>query len=213
MRRTMKLKSPFLALLLFCVGLHASGYDFEQGGIYYDFWGTETDEETGQRYETVGVTYKYSYNEGGNSYQGDINIPSSVVYYDVTSCNIISYKVKRVFNSAFFNCDGLTSVSIPNTVTIIGNFAFGNCILLKSVTMGNSVKEIGASAFENCRSLTSIDIPNSVINIGLEAFQNCSGSTSVTMGNSVKSIGTYAFRYCSGLTSVTIPNSVRSIGD
>ena len=95
----------------------------------------------------------------------------------------------------------------------IGDYAFEYCSGLTSVTIPNSVTSIGAEAFAICSGLTSVTIPNSVTSIGASAFYNCSGLTLVTIGNNVTSIGDYAFRGCSSLTSVTIPNSVTSIGD
>ena len=73
---------------------------------------------------------------------------------------------------------------------------------LTSVTIPNSVTSIGAYAFCGCSGLTSVTIPNSVTSIEFRAFMNCSGLTSVTIGNSVTSIGEEAFCQCSGLTSV-----------
>ena len=107
---------------------------------------------------------------------------------------------------------GLTSVTIPNSVTSIGDGAFSGCSGLTSVTIGNSVTSIGDGAFSGCSGLTSVTIPNSVISIGNDAFSYCSGLTSVTIPNSVTYIGEYAFVGCSGLTSLTIPNSVTEIG-
>ncbi len=134
----------------------------------------------------------------------------------LTSYYIENYVVKAgtrvVCDKAFSGCSGLTSVTIPNTVTSIGNGAFADCRSLTSVTIPNSVTSIGESAFRGCRSLTSVTIPNSVTSIGNEAFKDCSGLTSVTIPNSVTSIGESAFYECRSLTSVTIPNSVTSIG-
>ena len=98
-------------------------------------------------------------------------------------------------------------------VTSIGDYAFRFCDGLTSITIGNSVTSIGEGAFSGCDGLTSVTIPNSVTSIGANAFSGCVGLTSVTIPNSVTSIGDYAFRYCSSLTSVTIPNSVKTIGD
>ena len=113
---------------------------------------------------------------------------------------------------AFEGCSGLTSISIPNSVTSIGSYAFRGCSGLTSITIPSSVTSIVNSVFEGCSGLTSITIPNSVTSIGYSAFEGCSGLTSVTIPNSVTSIGNRAFHGCSGLTSVTIPNSVTSIG-
>ena len=118
-----------------------------------------------------------------------------------------------IADNAFWGCSGLTSVTIPNSVTSIGDYAFWGCWSLSSVTIPNSVTTIGENAFEGCRGLTSVTIPNSVTTISDATFHNCSGLTSVTISNSVTSIGDNAFWHCSGLTSVTIPNSVTSIGE
>ncbi len=88
---------------------------------------------------------------------------------------------------------GLTSVTIPDSVTSIGEYAFAGCTGLTSVTIGNSVTSIGISAFHDCTGLTSVTIPNSVTSIGYCAFYGCNGLTSVTIGNSVTSIGIVRF--------------------
>ena len=121
--------------------------------------------------------------------------------------------VTSIGERAFYRCTGLTSIDIPNNVTSIGNRAFDECTGLTSVAIGSSVTRIGEDAFYRCTGLTSIDIPNNVTSIGNRAFDECTGLTSVTIGSGVTSIGQNAFAGCSGLTSIEIPNSVTSIGD
>ena len=113
--------------------------------------------------------------------------------------------------AAFSGCSGLTSVTIPNSVTSIGKSAFYGCSGLTSFTIPNSVTSIEAGVFNSCSGLTSVTIPNSVTSIGNYVFANCSGLTSVTIPNSVTSIGYDAFWGCSGLTSVTIGSGVKNI--
>ena len=149
---------------------------------------------------------------------------------------IISDSVTSIGDYAFYDCDGLTSITIGNSVTSIEERAFAYCDVLTSVTIGDSVTSIGEqafydcdgltsitipdsvtsigrNAFYDCDGLTSITIPDSVTSIGYSAFENCSSLTSVTIGDNVTSIGYRAFRDCSSLTSITIPDSVTSIGD
>ena len=57
---------------------------------------------------------------------------------------------------AFYKCTGLTSITIPNSVTSIGYGAFYWCSGLKSVTIGNSVTSIGQEAFGNCENLADV---------------------------------------------------------
>ena len=93
-------------------------------------------------------------------------------YCDKEECyaSINNFFNGKVNDYAFFSCDELTSVTIPNSVTTIGEGAFYYCTDLTSVTIPNSVTSIGEGAFYYCKSLTDITIPNSVTSIGKEAF-------------------------------------------
>ena len=106
--------------------------------------------------------------------------------------------------AAFDGCSGLTSLTIPSSVTSIGESAFYGCSGLTSLTIPSSVTSIGESAFYGCSGLTSLTIPSSVTSIGESAFFGCSGLTSFTIPSSVTSIGWGAFCGCSGLTSIYV---------
>ena len=97
---------------------------------------------------------------------------------------------------------------IPGSVTEIGEYAFYDCSGMTSVTILNSVNSIGANAFDGCSGLTSVIIPNSVNSIGANAFDGCSGLTSVIIPNSVNSIGANAFDGCSGLKKSAYPSGL-----
>ena len=128
----------------------------------------------------------------------------------------------KIYNYAFYGCRGLTSVTIPDSVTSIGDYAFSFCIGLESFIVDSnnpSYKSVnGLLLSKDGKKLIAgvngdVVIPQGVTSIGDYAFRGCSGLTSITIPNSVTSIGEEAFSYCSRLTSVTIPNSVMSIGD
>ena len=114
---------------------------------------------------------------------------------------------------AFSGCSGLTSLTLPSSVTSIGKDAFTGCSGLTSLTIPSGVTSIDYGAFWGCSGLTSLTLPSSVTSIGNYAFTGCSGLTSLTLPSSVTSIGDYAFQDCSGLTSLTIPSGVTSIGN
>ncbi len=108
----------------------------------------------------------------------------------------------KITNYAFADCKGLTTITIPNSVTSIGSSAFWGCSGLTSVTIPDSVTSIGSSAFSGCSGLTSVTIPDSVTSIGSSAFWGCSGLTSITIPDSVTSIGSSAFEYCYRLVEI-----------
>ena len=183
-------------------------------------------------------------------YSGFISIPPSVTWTD-TWCityyngnNVLVMEditftkvcpVTEIGSGAFNDCNGLTGVSIPNSVLVIGNGSFKNCTNLTNVvipnsvtdlyyeafsgcsglqnlTIGSSVVNIGNAVFAYCASLTEVNIPNSVVSIGGGAFMYCSGLTNVFLGESLKNIHNGAFSDCKSITSVTIPSSVEFIG-
>ena len=146
-------------------------------------------------------------------YGSSTSSTTSTTYYIPSSLKSVTVTGGNILRGAFYNCSGLTSVTIGNNVTSIGRSAFCGCSGLTSVTIPDSVKSIGDYAFCECSGLTSVTIPDSVTGIGESAFYNCKGLTSVTIGNSVKSIGNESFRGCSKLTSITIPDSVTSLGE
>ena len=92
-------------------------------------------------------------------------------------------------------------------------YAFSGSSGLTSLTIPSSVTEIGSYAFEDCSGLTSLTIPSSVTSIGYYAFSGCSGLTSLTIPSSVTSIDDNAFSGCSGLTSIYVyPEKVPILG-
>ena len=186
-----------------CFALTASNtfaYDFEVDGIYYNVTSFENLEV-----EVTSYCYHLDDEYDEHKYSGDIAIPETVTYKNR------ELSVTSIGEEAFYDCDGLTSVDIPDGVTSIGESAFEGCSGLTSVDIPDGVTSIGNSAFKGCSGLTSVDIPDGVTSIWGGAFEGCSGLTSVDIPNSVTSIGTYAFNGCEALTSVDIPDGVTSI--
>ena len=119
--------------------------------------------------------------------------------------------VTSIGESAFYDCDSLASVTIPDSVTNIGGYAFYGCDSLASVTIPDSVTSIGESAFFMCDSLDSVTISDGVTSIGKSAFYGCDSLASITIPDSVTDIGENAFYDCDSLTTVTIPSDVSCI--
>ena len=86
----------------------------------------------------------------------------------------------------------------------LGDYVFYGCSGLTSLTLPSSVTEIGEHAFLSCRGLTNFTIPSGVTKIGGAAFFSCYGLISLTIPSSVTAIGSGAFNGCSGLTSIYV---------
>ncbi|MCD8289477.1 MAG: leucine-rich repeat domain-containing protein, partial [Prevotella sp.] len=151
-------------LLLFCSApawaftKGDQNYDFVVDGIYYHITSSSTVEVTFLYYDTDLV----SSNLNKDAYSGDIVIPEVALDYPGTEHSnggeptLKGYYVTAIGDYAFYDCTGVTSVEIPNTVTSIGNQAFLFCTSLKSVILGSSVATIDQNAFTACNVLSQI---------------------------------------------------------
>ena len=132
-----------------------------------------------------GGGYYYYYDYDGWSYRYG-------TYYD------------KIGDYAFKGCSGLTSLTLPATITTIGKYAFEDCTGLTSLNLPAGITSIGRRAFGGCSGLTSLTLPAGITSISDYAFYGCSGLTSLTLPAGITSIGEFAFSYCSGLTSIYV---------
>ena len=166
----------------------------------------------------------YNYPNYGNTLDGDLIIPDSIVYenvtYPVTSIGHEAFEyatmrsvqipntVKTIVIRAFCACDSLTSLVIPNSVTSIGTQAFAGSFNITSIVLSDSLTVIEQGIFENDTSLISIVIPDNVISVGPGAFSQCYSLRSVTFGASVNNIGSLQFWNCRSLDSLIFKSNV-----
>ncbi len=125
----------------------------------------------------------------------------------------ITYRIVKIGDEVFKNCEKLQFVTIPDTVTEIGNSAFANCKSLEKISIPDSVIKIGDRAFANCKLLSDIVLPNSIIEIGKSTFGGCSSLISVHLPNNITKISEGLFGKCKSLLNINIPNGVTEIED
>ena len=137
--------------------------------------------------------------------------------------------VKSIGDSAFWGCESLVSIEIPNSIASIGKYAFCGCSKLANIEIPDNVTSIGQGAFGACTSLESITVPfvGETMN-GIEKtyfghifgaysyntnFRNVPSSLKIVIITGGNIIDEYSFYGCSSITSITIADDVTSIGD
>ena len=196
----------------------------DYGGIAYFAKNVYTQEQGKTWLTDTADGYRFLYDgEKGylHGYYGtaaDLLLPNSFTAYDGTE--VSEYEI---YQYAFYACTGLTSITIPGSVTSIRYSAFEGCTGLTSITIPGSVTSIRYSAFGSCSGLASISVENG--NPVYHSEGNClieTASKTLILGcknsvipsdGSVTNIGNAAFFGCTGLTSITIPDSVTNIGN
>ena len=190
MKKKAFLRTLFLVTLI-GINLNTFAYTFESGGIFYDI-------QDGYAF----VTYE---NNNFNSYSGTVSIPATV------EDNGITYTVKKIGDSAFKNCSGLTAVTFPDGLKSIGNSSFEKCEALQSVIFPDGIEYIGNMAFSHCHALTTVHLPESITKTGYSAFSACWNLTSVIISKNLTRLRDGVFSGCRSLTTIHIPNGVKTI--
>ena len=183
------------------------GYDFKYNNNFYRFTGSNT----------VGVANE---SPSYNTYSGSVTIPSQVVNDGTT------YRVTSICGSAFSFSTGLTSVTLPSSITRIEYNAFYKCSGLTAITIPAAVNYIGSQAFVDCTGLTRVNIPNLASWLGIEMVNEYSNPlyyahnlyvastklTDMTVPSSVTQIKQNAMVGCTSITTVTLHDNVTTVG-
>ena len=172
-----------------------------------DSAGTLTISGTGSMWSWAGTTGTWS------SYKSDIKTL------------VIEEGATTLASNAFFSCDSITEVNIPDSVTTLGERAFWFCDALTSVTIGSGVTDIGTEAFYQCSMMKNFTVAAGNTVYASEAgvlftkdkttllqYPAKVARTSYSIPSSVTSIAPYAFYQTKELTSITIPENVTALG-
>ncbi|MCQ2485669.1 MAG: leucine-rich repeat protein [Clostridia bacterium] len=123
---------------------------------------------------------------------------------------IIENGITGLCERAFYDCENLETVTLPDTISEIGDAAFEDCIKLKSINLPN-LTVIPDSVFSGCKSLLYIDIPDSVKEIHSYAFSDCEQLKNIYLPDNIESIYDGAFYHCKAVRNIFIPQNVSFI--
>ncbi|MBU5480124.1 leucine-rich repeat protein [Blautia sp. MSJ-19] len=154
----------------------------------------------------------------GCSALGNVTLQNGLLeigHYAFSDCGLTTLTIPGTVTSvgagAFQRCKSLVSASVPGSVGQVGESYFSECTNLTSVTLGSGITEIGYETFKNCVSLGTVTIPASVTKIGSYAFYGCQ-NLKTNIPAKIETIGTSAFKGCAALTTVSLPNTLTDIG-
>ena len=127
----------------------------------------------------------------------------------------IETNIKTIGNYAFFHCNDLESVTIPQSVTSIGREAFRFCNNMKSLAINGAIESMGIGAFAGCISLKTLSLGENIKMIGNSAFDSCTNIdlTNVTIPEKVTTIGPGTFSYCTHLEYIMLPAGLTTFKD
>ncbi len=143
----------------------------------------------------IGTAY---YNNSDNWSEGVLYVGNNLIVADkeiVKGNYTIRQGTKCIADAAFYNCVGLSSITIPDSVVGVGEYAFEGCEI-KELTIAEGSKEVTEKMVVSRNTLEKVTLPDSLIAIDNMAFWNCTELTSITIPDSVTSIGYSAFNNC-----------------
>ena len=124
----------------------------------------------------------------------------------------VTGNVNKIGSYAFYYCQKLSTVILPDDITEISNSAFYNNRALTLSKLPNNLKTIGQSAFYNCLVMPLKELPNSITTIGNEAFRACRLIELDKLPDNLTTVADSVFYECYALNLKSLPSKITSIG-
>ena len=165
-----------------------------------------------------------------NHYKGEVCIPAHILvdghsipvigieedaFYGCDDVKSITLPqgLRSIHHSAFESMSGLQEIVIPDSVTYIGENAFSDCDHLQQVTLPSRLQHLPANLFESCGALEQIHLPKGIKSIGEGCFAACTNLKTIVLPEGLEQIASRAFAFCESLVDIHLPASVQEIGE
>ncbi len=140
-----------------------------------------------------------------------VDVKSKTLILGCNTSTMPESGIEKIGNGAFYNCDKLENIIIPNGVKKIGSKAFDSCTGIKTVTFPDGLESVGENAFNECKNLEAVVFGAGLKELGDYAFYKCENISELKMPKGLKTIGFGVFEYCKKLTVLDIPEGVETI--
>ncbi len=131
----------------------------------------------------------------------------------VIPAKIEGKEVVSIRENAFYKCESLKEISLPDTVAFIGHHAFFECTSLDKATLSDNIYSMGEGIFSGCISLDEVNIPRNLKSIEEKSFFNCISLKEIDLPGATERIENYAFGNCKALEKAILNDTILSIGD
>lgn len=191
--------------------IHAA-YD----GYVFDGWHSEInggDEITASTIVTNGTTY-YAHWRALVPKQYSLELEHGTlvkVRYNGATEVVVPAGVTRIGKDSF-EFGPLLNVTLPDGIMDIGEYAFCWCDGLTSISIPSTVTNIASGAFQSCLKIERLVLPENLMQIGSLSFYNCTGLTSVVVGSGVTKIDNGAFKKCVALSKIVFMGDAPALG-
>lgn len=174
----------------------------------YDYK-NEFDFKTIQQYELQKEIESYEHKTEGD-YEIAVNGDEAYLIFCMSGekeisvpAEIAGYKLTTIYPAAFSNCTA-TRITLPEGVTTIRETAFYNCQYMKELVLPQSLEIIGADCFSNCIALEDVDLGGTVT-LGTDAFVGCTALRHVKISGNCESLGEHLpFTTCTALEEIEV---------
>ncbi|MDE7109122.1 MAG: leucine-rich repeat domain-containing protein [Muribaculaceae bacterium] len=155
-----------------------------------------------------------------NSVGGHLTLPAKPLDGD------IEYSLVSIGGEAFSECKGLTGITIPDGVSVIGEYAFYDCARLESIALPESIDSIGTKAFSDCFNLKKAEFASleslcrikfagdysNPLQRSIPLVIDGEEVTEITFPENMNEVMDYTFAGGSQLTSIKLHDGITSIG-
>ena len=134
-------------------------------------------------------------------------LPKNVVIpSEINGKPVVSLKMR-----SFFQCENITSVYIPDSVTKLGTSVFYSCVNLERVCLSANLETLSSLSFYACKKLKNIELPSGLKRIDSGAFEKCASLEEIELPDSLTSLNLRAFDECEGIKRIEVPQFVERL--